>query len=341
MEVLSFEGEFVSDLITTQSPTRVDFSGGTLDCWPLFNFVGGARTVNLSVDIYTGAQLRPRQDSKVFVRGHLDEVETEFENLQAFLSSTDKKWALLQGYAEYWSPELGFHIHYTSQSPVGAGLGGSSSLSISLIKGFSQLCGANLTEMQMVTLAHNVEAKLLHTPTGTQDYFPAILPGLHSISYSSLEASHEVLDVNLDELRSRLFLVYTGRPHHSGLNNWSVIKRAVEKDKETLAELGALKDISERVDFECRRQNWSALSELFQAEFRHRVALAPAFGSPEIEALNIQCLEAGASAVKICGAGGGGCVMIWSEPERRADLLEMCGAKGFQTFDVAPAPREN
>jgi D-glycero-alpha-D-manno-heptose-7-phosphate kinase len=314
----------------------VDFAGGTLDCWPLYNFVGGSRTINLSIDIFTGVELLPRQDSKILVQGHTDTGYTEFSSLTEFLAASDSKWDLLKGHVEYWSPDQGFAIRYTSQSPVGAGLGGSSSLSISLIKAFGRWRQTDLNIHEMVFLAHNIEAKILHTPTGTQDYFPAITSGLHSLHYLPSGVEHQVFDVDLGQLRSRMFLVYTGRPHHSGLNNWSVIKKAVEKDAATLRELSALKEVAEAVHKQCESENWSALSELFQKEFQHRVALAPEFSSSEIEKLNLLCLDAGASAVKICGAGGGGCVMVWAEPERREGLMQLCTENSFQVFDVSP-----
>ena len=41
-----------------QSPTRIDLSGGTLDCWPLYLLVKKAQTVNLAIDIYTKVELQ-------------------------------------------------------------------------------------------------------------------------------------------------------------------------------------------------------------------------------------------------------------------------------------------
>ena len=52
--------------ISIKSPTRVDLAGGTLDLWPLYCFVGGAVTVNLSIDIYTYANLEVSKDRAVY-----------------------------------------------------------------------------------------------------------------------------------------------------------------------------------------------------------------------------------------------------------------------------------
>ena len=320
------------------SPTRVDFAGGTLDCWPLYNFVDGCITTNLSIDIVTEAELSKRDDKKIVLDIQDGAVRQEFDSIEDLFSSSEALLTLLKAHLNYWKPEFGFNLRSNSQSPIGGGLGGSSSLTVSLIKAFSKVMGKSLGGMEIVTLASNVEAQVLHTPTGTQDYFPAIRPGLHALHYELGGVRHEVLDVNLDELGKRLFLVYTGKPHHSGLNNWSVIQATIGKDKKTLIELQALKEIASEVYKVCQQQKWSDLAELFKQEFKHRVALAPAFSSPEIEKLNDSCLRAGAEAVKICGAGGGGCVMVWCDADNRTDLMNHCESSGFQVFNVAPFP---
>jgi D-glycero-alpha-D-manno-heptose-7-phosphate kinase len=66
------------------------------------------------------------------------------------------------------------------------------------------------------------------------------------------------------------------------------------------------------------------LPRLFRAETKARQALSPGFSSPEIEELEEIVLRAGGHAVKICGAGGGGCVMVWSPPELQSRIEDAC-----------------
>ncbi|MEK7853190.1 MAG: hypothetical protein AAB243_05265, partial [Planctomycetota bacterium] len=44
-------------------------------------------------------------------------------------------------------------------------------------------------------------------------------------------------------------------------------------------------------------------------------------------------LENGAKAAKICGAGGGGCVLVWADPSRHAKLAEVWQKNAFQPRD--------
>jgi D-glycero-alpha-D-manno-heptose-7-phosphate kinase len=65
-------------------------------------------------------------------------------------------------------------------------------------------------------------------------------------------------------------------------------------------------------------QNWAALSDLVDREWQIRKTLAPGVSTPRIEAMMEAAREAGASANKICGAGGGGCMITLVDPRHRS-----------------------
>lgn len=327
-------------MMTIHSPTRVDFAGGTLDLWPIHLFVGDCVTVNLSIDIFTGCELSFKNDPSI----DLDIADLKFQktyaNLETLLNSTEPQLLLVQAVLRYFKPDKGFRLKTFSQSPVGGGLGGSSSLCISLIKAFTAAGaapgGQTLDVYQTVNLAHNLEAKVLKTPTGTQDYFPALVPGLNLIHYTATGARLETLPMPRDLFASRMLLVYTGKAHHSGINNWQVYKAVIDGDPKTLRSLKKLADISERVAKICRTKEWNMLPALFHEEFAARVELSQGFSSPEIEKLKTLVLQNGGDAVKICGAGGGGCVLVWAEPNKHEVIKNECLKNGFQPINIRP-----
>src|SRR4029078_6289298 len=98
--------------------------------------------------------------------------QKKFTDLNEVLSCPDPELKLVQKQLSYWKPTKGFYLETFSESPIGGGLGGSSSLSISLIKAFSEWMGVTLNLYDSVVLSHNLEAQVLHKMTGTQDYFP-------------------------------------------------------------------------------------------------------------------------------------------------------------------------
>ncbi len=64
------------------------------------------------------------------------------------------------------------------------------------------------------------------------------------------------------------------------------------------------------------RQDFETLPKLVDAEWKLRRGLAEGVTTPKIDAIMAAAAEAGASASKICGAGGGGCMITLAEPDR-------------------------
>lgn len=323
--------------IVVKSPTRVDLAGGTLDLWPLYLFINGAATVNVAIDIYTTAEITPHVDATITLESADLKIKKTYANLTEALADKDPKMILLQTQLRYWTPAQGFTLKTSSESPVGGGLGGSSSLTISLMKAFSLFCGRPFSDVhQMVHVAHNIEAEILNTPTGTQDYYPAASGGLNVLHYDYNGVVQEVLPVANTALAEKFMLVYTGKTHHSGMNNFEVMKDSVAKDPDTLQALRDLKSIAAETEAVVRAGHWDKLGTLFKREFEARVRLAPEFSSPEISQLAEVSLQNGAEAVKICGAGGGGCVLVWCPPDKREGVTKACQKAGFQVMDAKP-----
>lgn len=323
--------------IVVKSPTRVDLAGGTLDLWPLYLFINGASTVNVAIDVYTTVELTPHDDSTIVLESVDLKMRKGYTNLADALSDTDPKMVLLQTQLRYWMPQMGFTLKTSSDSPVGGGLGGSSSLTIGLMKAFSQFCGRPFRDVHhMVHVAHNIEAEILNTPTGTQDYYPAASGGLNVLRYNYDGIQQDVLDVTNTPLAEKFMLIYTGKAHHSGLNNFEVMKDSVSRDPGTIKALQDLKAIAIETEHVVRSQKWDELGPLFKREFEARVRLAPEFSSPEIYRLSELSLQNGAEAVKICGAGGGGCVLVWCPPDKKQGVAQACQKAGFQVMDAKP-----
>ena len=188
----------------------------------------------------------------------------------------------------------------------------------------------------LVHLAHNIEAEMLQTPTGKQDYFPAVTGGISIIDFSAQGVKQTVQTVEGTPLKDHFLLVYTGRSHHSGLNNFEVFKSAVKGDPKVMDALKKIRDIANQLKQVMANQKWNELPELFRQEYDARIQLTPAFTSPEIEKLHEIGLKAGATAVKICGAGGGGCVLVWVAPENRQRVIEACHAADFKCLPAKP-----
>ncbi len=336
-------------MIVIKSPTRVDLSGGTLDLWPLYNFVSSARTINLAIDIWTTAQLFKSTDRTVQIESLDYKKKWNFQTIIDFLDALDPQLNLFQNVIRPFVtlyPEIlnqGFILITKSESPIGGGLGGSSSLVISMLKAFAQLTGhVFISTNEIVDWAHNIEASVLNTPTGTQDYFPAVTGGLSFIDYKITGITQTVIDPVNTPFTENFLLVNTGKSHHSGLNNFEVLKSAVQQEHRVISALHEIKKISDEMYDVIWAKNWQKLPDLFQREFQSRIQLTPAFSSPEIERLSDISLKNGAEAVKICGAGGGGCVLVWVQNQYRQKVIDACEKEKFQCLPAKPvSPLQN
>lgn len=319
------------------SPTRVDLAGGTLDMWPLYNFVGGAKTVNVAIDVYSQVELKKTSGAEVTIESRDLGYTKTFANLDVLLASTEPQLTLYKPLLAFFKPESGFHLITASQSPVGAGLGGSSSLVISMMKAFYKFLAQPIpTSHEAVQIAHNLEAQILNTPTGTQDYYPAFSGGLNILNYTAKNIQQNIVPIGSTPLKEHFLLVYTGKAHHSGINNFEVLKSAVAKDAKVMAALNSLKDVAEKTANACLSNEWSKLPEIFEHEYKYRIQLTEHFSSPEIRQIKEISQKTGQSQVKICGAGGGGCVLIWTAPEVRSRIIKECQTQGFQILNSQP-----
>ena len=317
-----------------QSSTRIDFAGGTLDCWPINVLLSPVVTINGAIDLYTSCRLKQREDKKIMIQSLDTNIDYEFKNLEELLNCHREDFAFFREMIAYWKPEYGFCLSTKSESPVGGGLGASSSLCVSIFRAFCKLNSLCYEDNDVVQICSGVEAKILNKPTGTQDYFPPLKGGLNIIEYQWGRPRAKHWPVEKFDINGNISLFFTGRAHHSGINNWQVIKKFVEGDKATRKALGRIKEISERAREVFLGHQWESLSELFTEEFQARMELSESFLSPEIETLSQVALKNGGEAVKICGAGGGGCVFVWSQPKNRDRVIQACVQAGFRHLDV-------
>lgn len=324
----------IKNEVLVQSPTRIDFAGGTLDCWPINALMNPVTTINVAISIYTTCRLSIREDRKIMVHSKDTERSWEFENLEECLEQGEEVFQFFREHIDYWKPEFGFNLSTQSDSPVGGGLGGSSSLSISIFKAFCQVHEREVDEYEMVRICSGIEAKILKMPTGTQDYFPPIEGGFNIIDYKCGWPRVQRVDIGDLDIDDRISVFFTGRSHHSGINNWQVIKKFIDGDEQTRHALNEIRDVAVKTKSVIFERQWDKLPELFKQEFNARMGLAESFSSPEIEKLAEVAYSEGADAINICGAGGGGCVFIWSQPDKRKAIVKACSEAGFKHLDV-------
>jgi D-glycero-alpha-D-manno-heptose-7-phosphate kinase len=191
-------------------------------------------------------------------------------------------------------------------------------MAVAVTAAFSAWCGRPLSDEALLTVAMNVEAQVLGVPTGVQDYRPALYGGVSAIELGVTGAHRQPLSVDPVDLEHRLVLAYTGASRNSGINNWDVMVRRVNGDARITQAFDAIRDAAVSLRAALEERNWTGVAESMAAEWAARKNLAPGVTTPEINALLERANAAGALAGKVCGAGGGGCLVAFVEPSRKA-----------------------
>lgn len=322
-------------LVNSSAPTRIDLAGGTTDIWPLYLFHPGARTVNVAID--QRAKARVEQ-----VQGNAIEIRSEDLNVSHRLPSIDYVDELEAGHPlelvlrllAFFRPQGGLSIATSCMSPAGAGLGGSSALAISLCAAFNSLIGGKYSREEIITIAKNVETQVLRIPAGVQDYYPAMYGGLNSVllevtGESILRHSH----ILAHQIESRLVLVFSGKNRNSGINNWQVMKDYLDGNKEVQGLMKNIQDAAAELEVALKTGRYDDAAKAIEFEMESRRKLCPTITTPEIDSLISFAKENGAKAAKICGAGGGGCLMFWTNPTDKYPLIKKLRERDAQIID--------
>ena len=306
--------------IVAHAPCRVDLAGGTLDLWPLYLFHPGAVTVNFAVNVLTRCKITRLTDDKIRLKSIDTKVEEEFANFGELCSARKFKHPLAAHLVRFFAPDGGFEVETHSESPAGAGISGSSALMIASTAALARYTGKKLDREQIRVIAQNIEAQLIKVPTGCQDYYPALYGGVSAIHLDPDGIHHAAVRVAPEELDRRFVLVYTGAPRKSGINNWEVFKAHINGDKKIFHNFERIGEIARAMHHALSMADWKQVAKLVREEWKLRKTNAPKISTPMIEKLIAVALRQGAMAAKVCGAGGGGCVVFLTEPENREHI---------------------
>ncbi len=316
--------------IVSSAPTRIDLAGGTIDIWPLYLFHDGASTLNAAISLRAHAIIEPRADGRI----ELHSAETNGRIGAAHWSVLDGSGdlALLARLARHWRLENAT-LTTRGESPTGAGIAGSSALTIAACAALARWAGGCADPEHLLHVAMNVECQAIAVPTGAQDYRPALYGGIAAIELRVDGIRRVALDVDPLELERRIVIAYTGAPRQSGTNNWDITKRHIDGDRHIFDCFERIRDTAAAMREALARADWDAVGRHITTEWDNRKRLAPGVTTPSIDDLIGRAMAAGATAGKVCGAGGGGCLFCYGPPDARSKIAEALTEGGARVLE--------
>jgi len=318
------------------APTRIDLAGGTLDIWPICHLVRDAVTVNLAIGLHASAVVRPRRDRRLVVhsadRGRSVTLSLPLRRPPAGPLS----WLVRLAHA--WAPDVPLTLEARAEAPAGAGLGGSSALGIAVGAALAQATGERAPRAGLMRRVQNLETEEIRVPTGNQDYLAALFGGLSAFWHRPEGVKREALP-HAEALGARLVLAYTGQPRQSGFSNWDMFKRFVEGERTTVARMTEIARLARAMRDALAEGELDEAGRLLAEEGRLRYRLAPSVATPSLRRVSEAARRAGALGSKVCGAGGGGCLVAFAPPGRKEAVAAAMAAAGAVLLPVEPARR--
>jgi D-glycero-alpha-D-manno-heptose-7-phosphate kinase len=316
--------------IESSAPTRIDLAGGTLDIWPLYLFHDEAQTINAAISLRAHCTIVPRTAPGLTIVSQDANQRVDVAHWSELRENHELR--LLGRLLHYFKADA-LEVRTRSQSPVGAGIAGSSAMNIAVCGALAAWSGRTRSPDQLMQIAQNVEAQAIDVPTGVQDYRPAVYGGISAVELGVDGINRVALPVPAHDLQQRLVLAYTGASRNSGINNWEVTKRHIDGDRDVQHRFSRIRDIARGMRAALERGNWKEVGQQIADEWENRKGLAPGVTTPAIDAMLGAARGAGAYGGKVCGAGGGGCLFCLGEPDRVPAIRSAIAANGGQLLD--------
>lgn len=319
--------------ITAIAPMRIDFAGGTIDLPPLYLYHHPAPTVNAAVNIKATVTITPADQLTIVSKDQgaeanwptwheIDWHERPMLELAARLAKS------------FEIPPV--RVEISSDAPAGSGLGGSSVIAIALTAAFAELTGKKLAERELIEWAKSIETQTIKVPTGYQDYWGAVYGGVNAYQIE-LDGNLSIAALGTEtfrrQLQDNLMIVYVGKPHFSGVNNWELFKQHIDNVNGVPVFFETLKDNGVAMQQAFESNDIDAVAAVLNEDWRVRKAMLPGMTTPEIEELTEKVFTAGAKALRVCGAGAGGCAILLVEPDNRDAVSNVVKGLGMQELD--------
>ena len=297
-------------MIITKTPFRMSFFGGGTDMEDFFKENGGA-VLSTTFDKYCYVNVR-----------HLPRffdwsTELSYSKSERVSCVDDIQHPLIRNAMKY----LDMHeirLTYEADLPARSGLGTSSSFAVGMLNAFYALKGKYADKKKLADEAIYLERVLCNEAGGWQDQIAPSFGGFNRINFNA--DGYEVLPVIISperkkQLNANLLMFFTGFTRFSSDVQKANNVTAVDK-REQLKKMYALVDEAEKVLTD-KNKSLDDFGYLLDHTWKLKRQTGSSISTNSIDALYQKGIEAGALGGKLLGAGGGGFLVFYVQPEKQ------------------------
>ena len=311
--------------VTVERPLRIDLAGGWSDTPPICNEMGGC-VLNAAVTIARGNPVKVHVKRIATAEVRISSVDLGKRGVLRTMAeirdhSDPHDWQALVKSAlavtDYRLTDGGLSIVISADVPKGSGLGTSSILGSAVVEALGRIAGRTYSVDEVAALTLDLEREM-RTGGGWEDQMGALVPGVklltsrpgknQRVGWKRLDsASEKAFAKYLDD---HALLYFTGQKRMAR-NVLNGVVSYYRKNPCNIAKeiVKRLKADAAKAFVAIQKRDWRTLTAAINAYWVNKKALDPGSTNPMVESI-VARIAPLVDAVTLCGAGGGGFMLI-------------------------------
>jgi D-glycero-alpha-D-manno-heptose-7-phosphate kinase len=298
-------------VVISQTPLRISFVGGGTDLKSFYQKEDGM-VISSAIDKYVYVIVKERFDEKIYINYSIKEIVDDVSEIKNELVREAMKKAGIK---------MGVEITTLADIPsAGTGLGSSSSITVGLLNALYHFAGNQVTPERLAREACEIEIDICNKPIGKQDQYIAAYGGLNKITFHPDETVSVTRlptnNMDLLKLGSHLLLFYTNKTRKAD----AILKKQKEDTESKRKMLRSMRDlVPVLVDSLVNGDN-DNLGKLLHENWLLKKSLVSTISNSDIDKMYQKAIDAGAIGGKICGAGGGGFLLLYVKKNKQDEV---------------------
>jgi len=300
-------------MIITRTPFRISFAGGGSDLEVFHREEPGA-VLSSAIDKYMYLTVKERFG---------DSFRVSYSKTELTETADQIAHPIVREALKMLDVESGLEIVSVADLPGQTGMGSSSSFTVGLLHALHILSGRVVTANKLADQACHLEINVLKEPIGKQDQYIAAHGGLKFIQFQP--DGHVFVDPvpccrgTWEELNRRLLLFFTGKTRRAS----QVLKKQAANTEQRRPALRRLCEIAHEMrDILSVGNDLNQFGRLLHTAWETKKSLESTISNSNIDQVYQRGLDAGALGGKLLGAGDGGFVLFFCEPQLQSRLRE-------------------
>ncbi len=307
-------------MIISRTPFRISLFGGGTD-YPAWYRRNGGAVVGTTINKYCYISLRALPP--FFEHRH----RIAYSKIETVNEIAEIQHPAVRAVLQQLAVTEGLEIHHDGDLPARSGLGSSSAFTVGMLNAISALRGRMVTARELAGEAIRIEQEVLEESVGSQDQIWAAYGGTNVINFLP-DGTFQVtpLIMSMDrrkELQASIALYFTGLSRFSSTIAAKKIANFEARERQLRAMASMVPEAVNILSDE--RRPLSEIGALLHESWQLKRQLADAVSTPAIDEIYEAGRAAGAIGGKLLGAGGGGFLLFFVDPARRAALRERLG----------------